>query len=233
MARHKIKSDEEDPITVIIAAAGAGRRMKSYGPKPLLNIKGKTILSRQLEHIKLKFPNANILLVCGFEADRVMDQVHGDIITLENENYQDTNITRSVSIALRAIQSDRVLIRCGDLVFSKGALDCLDFTQASILALKNENQSSEVGCIVGDDGYIKNMMYDLELKWAQMIYLQDRPLNIFKSLVFDRDNKKLFLFEIINKIIDNGCKIKCITHDSIQIVDVDVSKDIILAEEIV
>ena len=48
MARHKIKSDEEDPITVIIAAAGAGRRMKSYGPKPLLNIKGKTILSRQL-----------------------------------------------------------------------------------------------------------------------------------------------------------------------------------------
>ena len=66
-----------------------------------------------------------------------------------------------------------------------------------------------------------------------MIYLQDRPLNIFKSLVFNRDNKKLFLFEIINKIIDNGCKIKCITHDSIQIVDVDVSKDIILAEEIV
>ena len=128
MARHKIKSDEEDPITVIIAAAGAGRRMKSYGPKPLLNIKGKTILSRQLEHIKLKFPNANILLVCGFEADRVMDQVHGDIITLENENYQDTNITRSVSIALRAMQSDRVLIICGDLVFSKGALDCLDFT---------------------------------------------------------------------------------------------------------
>jgi len=212
MARHKIKSDEEDPITVIIAAAGAGRRMKSYGPKPLLNIKGKTILSRQLEHIKLKFPNANILLVCGFEADRVMDQVHGDIITLENENYQDTNITRSVSIALRAMQSDRVLIICGDLVFSKGALDCLDFTQASILALKNENQSSEVGCIVGDDGYIKNMI---------------------KSLVFNRDNKKLFLFEIINKIIDNGCKIKCITHDSIQIVDVDVSKDIILAEEIV
>ena len=148
-------------------------------------------------------------------------------------DYQDTNITRSVSIALRAMQSDRVLIICGDLVFSKGTLDFLDFSQPSILALKNENQSSEVGCIVGNDGYIKNMMYDLDLKWGQMIYLQDRPLDVFKKLVFDRANKKLFLFEIINKVIDNGCKVKCITHDSVQIVDVDVSKDIILAEEIV
>ena len=233
MANHKIRSEEEDPITVIIAAAGAGRRMRSYGPKPLLTIKGKTILSRQLEQIQTKFPTANIILVCGFEADKVMDRVQGNIITLENENYQDTNITRSVSIALRAISTDRALVICGDLVFSKGTLNHLDYDMSSILANKDDRQSSEVGCIVNQDGNIENMMYDLDLKWSQIIYLQDRVLEAFKKLVFDRSNKKLFLFEIINKLIDSGCKIKCVKNDSIQVVDVDVSKDIVIAEDIV
>ena len=141
MANHKIRSEEEDPITVIIAAAGAGRRMRSYGPKPLLTIKGKTILSRQLEEIQTKFPTANIILVCGFEADKVMDRVRGNIITLENENYQDTNITRSVSIALRAVRTDRVLILCGDLVFPNGTLKYLDFNNSCIIANKNDSQS--------------------------------------------------------------------------------------------
>ena len=77
------------------------------------------------------------------------------------------------------------------------------------------------------------MMYDLDLKWSQIIYLQDSVLRVFKKLVFDRSNKKLFLFEIINKLIDSGCKIKCIENDSVQVVDVDVSKDIIIAEDIV
>ena len=233
MAKHKIKSKEEDPITIIIAAAGAGRRMKSYGPKSLLTIKGKTILSRQLEEIRTEFPTANIVLVCGFEADKVMDRACGDIITLENENYQDTNITRSVSIALRAINTSRVLIMCGDLVFSKGTLKHVDCKVSSILANKNKHKSSEVGCVINQDKNIENMMYDLDLKWAQVIYLQDRALQIFKKLVFDRSNKKLFLFEIINKLVDSGCKIKCVENNSIQIVDVDVSRDIIIAESIV
>ena len=233
MAKHKIKSSEKDPITVIIAAAGAGRRMRSYGPKSLLPIKGKTILSRQLEQIKTKIPNARIILVCGFEADKVMDYVQEDIITLENENYSSTNITRSVSIALRAVRTDRVLILCGDLVFPNGTLKYLDFNNSCIIANKNDSQSSEVGCIITSEGYVANMMYDLEVKWGQMIYLQDSILATFKKLVFDRNNRKLFLFEVINKLIDNGCKIKCITNDNIKIVDVDVSKDIIIAEDIV
>tara|TARA_Y100000593_G_scaffold31962_1_gene62980 strand:- start:2492 stop:3193 length:702 start_codon:yes stop_codon:yes gene_type:complete len=233
MARHKIKSEKEDPITVIIAAAGAGRRMRSYGPKPLLTIKGKTILSRQLEEIRAQFPKSNIVLVCGFEADKVMDQVQDDIITLENESYQDTNITRSVSIALRALDSKRALILCGDLVFSKGALGILDYDVSSIIVSRDDRQSSEVGCIVNKSGDLVNMMYDLDLKWGQIIYLQDSILDKFKKLVFDRSNKKLFLFEIINRLIDKGCKIKCVEDDSIEIVDVDVSKDIIIAENIV
>jgi 2-C-methyl-D-erythritol 4-phosphate cytidylyltransferase len=38
MAKHKIKAEEKDTLTVIIPAAGEGRRMKSYGPKSLIEL---------------------------------------------------------------------------------------------------------------------------------------------------------------------------------------------------
>ena len=73
------------------------------------------------------------------------------------------------------------------------------------------------------------MMYDLDMKWNQMIYLQGRELEIFKKECQDRKNKKKFGFEIINNVIDSGGKIKCIVDKSIKVVDIDTSKDLLRA----
>ena len=43
MARHNIKHKKDAAITVIIPAAGEGRRMKSYGPKSLINLKTESV----------------------------------------------------------------------------------------------------------------------------------------------------------------------------------------------
>ena len=77
------------------------------------------------------------------------------------------------------------------------------------------------------------MMYDLELKWNQIVYLQGKELKLFKEACTKRRNKKLFLFEIINKVIDKGGKIKCIINDKIKVIDVDNSKDLLKIKEII
>ncbi len=60
-------------LDIIIPAAGLGKRMKSYGPKALINIKyGQRILDRQLYLIDSYFEEYNIVLVCGFEADKLV-----------------------------------------------------------------------------------------------------------------------------------------------------------------
>ena len=42
----------ENNISIIIPAAGVGRRMKSYGPKPLIKVGNSTIIKNQIyEHI--------------------------------------------------------------------------------------------------------------------------------------------------------------------------------------
>ena len=60
--------------TIIIPAAGAGRRMKSYGPKPLIKVGDSTVIKNQISLLKTYIPDSRIVLVCGFKAERLMNE---------------------------------------------------------------------------------------------------------------------------------------------------------------
>ena len=90
----------------------------------------------------------------------------------------------------------------------------------------------EVGCIINGKGYLEHMMYDLPYKWSQISYFQGKELDYLKQIVWNRDNSRLFGFEIINKIIEKGGRFKCEYIESIKIIDVDTSKDIQKANQI-
>ena len=89
-----------------------------------------------------------------------------------------------------------------------------------------------MGCIIDADGHITNMMYDLDAKWSQIVYLDGKELSLFKKISQEKNSKKMFGFEILNKIIDCGGKIKCIVDDLIEVVDIDTSKDLLRANNI-
>ena len=54
---------KKEKINVIIPAAGIGRRMKSYGPKPLIKIGNSTIIKNQINLLQAYIPDINIVLV--------------------------------------------------------------------------------------------------------------------------------------------------------------------------
>tara|TARA_R110000824_G_scaffold128568_4_gene289508 strand:- start:22211 stop:22894 length:684 start_codon:yes stop_codon:yes gene_type:complete len=221
-------------ITVIIPSAGVGRRMKSYGPKCLIELSHEhTILDRQIEIIKSTFPSPEIIIVCGFESDKVISKAPEECMKLENELHEVTNVARSVGMALRATKASEVIIINGDLVFNKIALTSLDYSTSCTSANKDERMDGEVGCIVDENDNVANMMYDLDLKWNQIIYLTGTELSLFKKEVWRTKHKKYFLFEILNKVISKGGKIKCIRDDGVRLVDVDSSRDISRAKEII
>ena len=75
----KVKKDTDiEPsdyrgLSVIIPAAGMGRRMKSYGPKALIEINknGTTIIERQINLLWKVYPGAEIFVVIGFEGEKI------------------------------------------------------------------------------------------------------------------------------------------------------------------
>ena len=207
--------------------------MKSYGCKSLLNIRDKKLIDIQVENIRNVFPTNEIILVTGFDSDRLINNSPTDIIKIENERYYDNNVIRSISIGMHATKdNDHILIVLGDLLFNTEALSEIDINQSSII-ISNDMDEGEVGCNMNGKGYLEYMMFDLSNKWGHILYLTSKELTLFKKLLLNKYNDKKFCFEIVNQVINQGGKFKCIVNDKIKTMDIDTSKDLQKAQEFI
>ena len=76
--------------SIIISCAGIGSRLGLATTKALINIKGRTLISYQLEMLK---NIEDIRIVVGFQAHNVIDEVkkyRKDVIFVYNHNYFET-----------------------------------------------------------------------------------------------------------------------------------------------
>lgn len=220
--------------SIIIPAAGQGLRMKSYGAKSLIKLSPNlNVIQNQLNIISQKFRYYEVILVTGFQAQRVMRETPNDIIKIENERYEDTNVCRSIGIGLRAATTNRVLIIYGDLVFNAQALN-VKFNKGSSLIIDSSNTMThnEVGCTI-TDSFVDQVLYELPNRWSQIAFFVDDELEMLKQITWNPDNERLYGFEAINQIIDAGGKFRAIYPEGIKVNDIDTSKDIPIAQSII
>ena len=228
-----IRGKKSQKYSIIIPSAGMGKRMRSYGPKSLIKITPeKNIVENQIEIINDNFTNHEIILVCGFEADKLMNNTPKNLIKIENENYENTNVVRSIGLGLRAATSENVLVIYGDLVFNEETIKTLK-PQCSSLIIDNSStmKDDEVGCNISNN-YVEQMLPDIENKWAQIAFLIGDELEMFKKICWNRDKSHYFGFEAMNEIIEKGGKFKSLSPQGMKITDVDSSKDLATAREI-
>ncbi|GAJ20352.1 unnamed protein product, partial [marine sediment metagenome] len=189
-------------------------------------------IQNQLNIISQQFRYYEIILVTGFQAYRVMRDTPHDIIKIENERYEETNVCRSIGMGLRAATTNRVLIIYGDLVFNAAALN-IKFNKGSSLIIDSSNTmtDNEVGCTISN-GLVEQVLYELPHRWSQISFFVDKELEMLKQITWNPDNERLYGFEAINQIIDGGGQFRAIMPDGICVNDIDSSKDIPIAQSI-
>lgn len=217
--------------SIIIPAAGMGTRMLIHGPKPLVKIYNQqTILHRQLELIHNTFHKYEIVLVTGFEHNKIVRKIPGNIINVFNTDYEHSNVAYSIGLGLYAATTDNVLILYGDLVFNQPMLKCpFDIDSMAIVCNARGYMDKEIGCIIDDKKHIAHMFYNLPQKWAQILYLTGRELDLFRQFVWTPSNKMCYGFEAVNHVIDKGGIIKAHTPKHGWILDIDSTKDLQIA----
>lgn len=227
-----INAPAKQPYTIIIPAAGQGQRMKSYGPKSLIKIDNTTVLQHQLDKIHSAFIQHEIILVTGFETERVERHVPSNVKVVVNKYFEQTNVVHSIALGMIAANTDNILVVYGDLVFNKQAIT-LPLMNESLITIDPSNymKKDEVGCIV-QQNLLVNMMYGLPSKWGQMVFLTGRELELFKSIAKSQDCSRWFGFEMINEIMRYGGKFRAYTPKNAASIDIDTSKDISKAQQI-
>ena len=105
-------------VQVAILAAGMGTRLGRPFPKPLTKLAtGQTIMEQQVANIRSVFgDDVRIMIVVGFKNDIVMEHMP-DAVFVYNENYDQTNTSKSLLKALRASHEGSVIWMNGDVVF--------------------------------------------------------------------------------------------------------------------
>jgi len=110
-------------VQIVILAAGMGTRLGKPWPKPLTPLKdGRSILQQQIENVVSVFGDeARISIVVGFKLEMILE-AHPDATFIYNENYDQTNTSKSLLKALRAAHESGVLWLNGDVVFDERVL---------------------------------------------------------------------------------------------------------------
>lgn len=224
-------SNKKTKISVIILSAALSSKMRSYGIRSLLKIDNKFLMDYQLEVIKSLYPMAEIIMVTGYDADKVMNNIGRDVICVENERFDETNVARSLAIGLRAATTDKILVVYGDLLFNSAALS-LDTKESSVVISTDAsgdgffNKDNDVGCNINSNGLVEHFSFDLPNKWCQVAYLTGAELHLLESIVWHKGRERLFGFEIMNMILDKGGSIRAVTPKDMKICDIDCLRDL-------
>ncbi len=113
--------------TVIISCAGMGNRLGLSTTKALVEIDGKPLIVRHLEHLEKE---KDIRVVVGYQAEKVIETVRryrNDVTFVFNHNYKETGTGASVVLAAR-YANEYILSLDGDLIIHpddmKDILEC-------------------------------------------------------------------------------------------------------------
>ncbi|MDF0729877.1 NTP transferase domain-containing protein [Pseudomonas entomophila] len=106
----------------VIAAAGMGTRIGLGMPKCMIEIDGKTILTRLIEMLR---PQVDIIkVVVGYREDMVIEhcaQHHRDVVLVRNKEYRTTNTAFSFDKGAKHTNGKIIYID-GDLIISPESL---------------------------------------------------------------------------------------------------------------
>lgn len=199
-------------LTVIVLSASAGYRMRSLGPKLLFKAAdGSSILENIVNAVMVRFSGAELIYTIGFQADKVIRNKPPVGRLVENQLYEDTNSIEECRLALNNCECENALIINGDLLFDQFILDPIDLRYSSIIYDNSRMPADDVGVTVVQ-GEVTAFSYGLDSKWCYITYLKGKELSLFKSFCANRDNRKKFVWEGLQHIVDAGGTLKAIEN---------------------
>lgn len=216
-----------------------GTRLARPHPKPLTELNdGRTIMHQQLHNLREAFgKKLRLNIVVGFKLEQIMEHVpHATFIY--NENYDQTNTSKSLLKALKNSPKGGVLWMNGDVVFDPEILKMLrpmmKKDQSFITVDKSSVSDEEVKYTVDGEGFIdllsKRVAQDIALGEAVGInYVSRKDKKKFIKRLEQVDEQDYFEGGIELTIKDDGVQWLPVDISEFYAVEVDFPEDLVRA----
>lgn len=203
-------------MNFIIVGDKYQKGMKSKGCAGLLKVdKNNNLFQYQYSIIKKTFPCAKIIYICGFEHKKISNFIsksYDDVICVFNNDYDNFNDAYSISLVENFL-CDNTFITLGYTLFDKKVFNKFNMDLGTQIFI-NKNQNKDIGCVITNNN-ITNISFDLPNSIDDIYYFSKQDATFLQKLLKDLQYKNYFIFELINKLIDNGSIIKPFFHKSL------------------
>ena len=227
-------------LQVVILAAGLGSRLAKPFPKPLtpLHGTGTSIMQQQMTHLQAVFPGCSICVVVGFKKDLVME-AFPDVLYTYNEDYSDTNTSKSLLKGMGLTRDGGVLWLNGDVVFERGVLDSIvEFVERdqSVVCVDHANVGEEeVKYTLDDDGFIAELSKTVEGGLGEAVginYVSSADKPALLTRLRECDDNDYFERGMELAITADGVRFRPIDISEFGCVEVDFAADLHRAEKL-
>lgn len=194
-------------MNFIILADKYHKGMKSKGCLGLLPVNRKyNIFEFQYNNIKKVFPKSKIIYVYGFDHKKIENFLKQknkfkDLVAIYNENYETYNYSYSLKQASDYL-NDNSFITFGDVLFKHQIFEKFNPNNGSQIFI-NSKIKNTLGCTI-ENSAIKNISFELNNYLSNIYYLHKKDTTHLFNMVNSKKYMNYFVFELINKMIDNN-----------------------------
>ena len=222
---------------VVILAAGMGTRLGRPLPKPLTALRdGRTIMQQQLDNVGATFGDAaRVVIVVGFKMDLVMERFP-DVLYAYNQDYDQTNTSKSLLKALRLSHDGGVLWFNGDVVFDAAILARVKPIMAQDQSFVCVNTAAvgdeEVKYTMDGDGFVRELsktVVDGAGEAVGINFVSSRDKDVLVQHLEKCADGDYFERGIETAIAEDGLRVRPVDISDLFAVEVDFEADLVRA----
>jgi len=221
----------------VILAAGLGTRLGRSLPKPLTVLAdGRTIMQQQLDNVGTTFgDSARIIAVVGFKMDLIMERFP-DVLYAYNQDYDQTNTSKSLLKALRLSHDGGVLWFNGDVVFDAAILDrvtpMMDEDQSFVCVNTAAVGDEEVKYTMDGDGFVRELSKTVAGGAGEAVginFVSSRDKDVLIQQLEKCDDGDYFERGIETAIAEHRLRVRPVDISDLFAVEVDFEADLVRA----
>lgn len=195
-------------IDIILICSGITKGMKSYGPKAIVPV-GKNkipLIVEQIQNIRSLKLKCSINVIVGFESKKIISILNDykikNINFIFHDDYENDNAGGAILKAIENIKNNCVIIDDGIIVN-----EIINKNISYLPAFNKEAKNFNIG-LTQNNNIAEYLFYDLPKTWSELCYITREDLINVKYILLNNEKKikTMFLFEIINLLIDNNIK---------------------------
>jgi CTP:phosphocholine cytidylyltransferase-like protein len=201
-------------MNVIILGDKYEKGTKSKGCSALIKFNSQyNIFEHQYECIKDNSKNNRIIYVYGFDNKRFVNftKEYKDVVSIYNKHYDDYNYGYSLSLAKEYLDNNTLII-FGNTILNSDSLQKINKAKSSRVFINTKN-TGQLGCVLEND-IVKNICFELDNCVSNIYFINQQDSLLLKQLVSNSRHTNCFIFELINKLIDNGSIFHTLGHQN-------------------